>query len=289
MHIASPRSPPSPTWAEPGAAPLGHLWAEPPLQSTLGHALPVSSLVGAGAPLRFKRLPSPPYPRAAAAEEAQRLARPGAFDGPVVGLRAATLHNGTLHGTLGVGRWSTARALEGGPRLSPSGRLPPLRHSVRLNDIGIIVLVVDPDDRVWVARRARGMGLRGGRWSATASGGLEPSDGPAVGTWTETHLGNAALRELQEETGLGPASVGPPALLGLVREWRRGGKPEATFLVRARRPLPAARLRPSAEISLLRAIPIKRLQADHRLWAEADLTLRLSVSLLLDLLLDARA
>lgn len=279
-----PRSSPprAEAWVEPGAPPHRHPWAEAPLPSALGPALPVSRLVGPGAALRLRLIPSAPQPRAPAAAQARVLARPGVFDGPVVGLRRASLEHGLLHGVLSVGRWANARALEAGSGAHAGGRLAPLEESGRANDLGIILLVVDPNDRVWVARRAKGLGLRGGRWSATASGGLEPTDGPAAGVWTERHIQGAALRELQEETGLRPSAVEPPALLGIVREWRRGGKPEAVLWARARRPLPGVLLRPSDEISVLRAIPIEQLRAEAQVWAGADLTLRLSLSLLID-------
>ena len=276
----APSAPPS-TWTEPGAPSRRGPCLEAPLENGLGAALPVSLLAEPGAALRLRLHRDLPLPRAPAEAVASVLTRPGAFDGRVVCLRSARSERGALQGVLGLGGWASARALERGPAGWPGGRLAPLRQSRRLNDVGVIVLVVDPDDRVWVARRTRGMSLRGGRWSATASGGVEPGDGPAAGPWTERHLGNAALRELQEETGLRPGAVGAPRLLGLVREWRRGGKPEAVMALRSRRPLPPIVLNPSAEISVLRAIPVEALRRAPRLWAEADLTLRLAFALLL--------
>ena len=205
----------------------------------------------------------------------------GEWDGPVLAVRA--LRTPLAPGAAARLDWAPSGWLRASHarRRAPAaraGRLADLGGAFRVDDLGVIVLAIDPQGRILVAKRARALGLRAGAWTATASGAVDPTlDRGGRGHGLGVGLA-AAVRELTEETGLRPA--GPDAVepLGLVREWRRAGKPELVvrMTVRSHR---ALWLRPSSEISVLRAIPDTRLRADPTMAGHADLPLRVALAL----------
>ncbi|MFM2247271.1 MAG: hypothetical protein RL071_3345 [Pseudomonadota bacterium] len=267
-------------WSERGWSPARAtvLWAEEPLRCPTGDALPVSVVLGPEqlCTLQVRELPAP-----AAWAAPPPASAVGEWDGPVLAVRG--LRPPSTPGGAAVLDWAPsgwlrathARRRSPGPR---AGRLPPLGGPGRIDDLGVIVLAVDPDGRVLVARRARALRWRGGGWTATASGAVDPvlDRGPQrVGL--EVGL-RAGARELAEEAALLSHSLRSLRPLGLVREWRRGGKPELVLRAEIGR-VPGFCLQPSDEVSALRAIPDAELRADPRLGGRADLPLRVALAL----------
>ncbi len=267
-------------WSERGWSPsrATALWAEAPLPCPSGDALPVSMVLSPDQ-LRTLQVRAVAPPRAWAGPAP--AGAPGEWDGPVLALRALgprAAAGGPLVLDWAPAGWiraDLARRRGPGPR---AGRLPPLGAAWRVDDLGVIVLAVDPLDRVLVARRARGLRLRGATWTATASGAVDPSLDATGGVCGLAVGLRAGLRELSEEAGIsGPALRGIEPL-GLVREWRRGGKPELVLRARVGWQ-PGCRHRPSDEVSLLRAIPAVALRSDPGLGGQADLPLRVALAL----------
>lgn len=138
---------------------------------------------------------------------------PGAWDGPLVRLVR----------------------VDPGPSLvvQPTGyfdalasNLDPHARGAMADPIGINGWVTTPDGRVILQRRHDHLAWRPGQVCPGFSGSLEPRDLPA-GPLSGADL----LRELREE--LGPLDVlGPPTLLGLVREPERRGIPDLFVHVR---------------------------------------------------------
>jgi 8-oxo-dGTP pyrophosphatase MutT (NUDIX family) len=267
-------------WSERGWSPAraAPLWAERPLRCPTGDALPVSVVLG---PAQLCTLQVRPIRAPSAWGAAAPPGAPGEWDGPVLALRA--LRPPAARGGPVVLDWAPSGWLRAsqahrrcpGPR---GGRLAPLGAAWRVDDLGVIVLAVDPGGRLLVARRASGLRLRGAAWTATASGAVDPSV-DATGGVSGLEVGlRAGLRELYEEAGLRGPALRRIEPLGLVREWRRAGKPELVLRARVG-PQPGCRHRPSDEVSLMRAIPDEALRRDPGIGGQADLPLRVALAL----------
>lgn len=116
----------------------------------------------------------------------------------------------------------------------------PLADSLLVNHLGVVGMVRTADDQ-WIIPQRSGKVLNRKRTSsASVSGAVSPVD-------LETHplelgqiLRAALRRECSEELAIPLTDV---TMIGLLREFRRGGKPEAYFFARTPLTLAAARER----------------------------------------------
>jgi 8-oxo-dGTP pyrophosphatase MutT (NUDIX family) len=103
-----------------------------------------------------------------------------------------------------------------------------LDQSPLVNHLGVVGMVRTADEQ-WVIPQRSGKVLNRKRTSsASVSGAVSPIDVESELDLRRI-LQNALRRECHEELGI---PLGPITMIGLLREFRRGGKPEAYFFAR---------------------------------------------------------
>lgn len=156
--------------------------------------------------------------------------------------------DGVIRGTIQPARYHDALATNfamdrvppGGDRslrqrlARPDRRLPELGRSPLVDHLGVVVVVESADGQLVVQHRSRTVANRPDTLSASASGSVLWAEVAAARPdVTLDDLAAAALREARAELGVRPRN---PLFLGLVRELRRGGKPELYFFARSDAP-----------------------------------------------------
>jgi hypothetical protein len=111
-----------------------------------------------------------------------------------------------------------------------TGRLGDLEESPLVNHLGVVCMVESLDGKLVVQERSHMVANRPNSLSSSVSGALDWSDIGARSEWTIEGISLGVLRESLEELGVKSESVW---FLGLIREYLRGGKPEAYFYAKS--------------------------------------------------------